>query len=150
MSSRTGHLLTDRLGGARVPAGRHPGQHPLHHHPGEHVIGGEVRVAAQRHLMPVDGAGPGPGHRNLAAAQGDPATPGAVTHRGPARPGSCLPFGPHASAISASNIACITAIPAATLIASSPSRTAPAMSVTASWISSGTRATRRQRQRGER
>ena len=48
-----------------------------------------------------------------------------------------LPFGPATSAISASNIACITAIPAATLIASSPSRAAPAISVIASWISSG-------------
>jgi hypothetical protein len=48
-----------------------------------------------------------------------------------------LPFGPHASVISASNIAAITAIPAATLIASSPSRAAPAMSVIASRISSG-------------
>ena len=45
---------------------------------------------------------------------------------------SCLPFGPATSAISASNIACITAIPAATLIASSPSRAAPAISVSAS------------------
>ena len=53
------------------------------------------------------------------------------------RSGSCLPFGPHASAISASNIAAITASPAATLIASSPSRAAPAISVIASWISSG-------------
>src|SRR6202011_2422077 len=41
------------------------------------------------------------------------------------------------SAISASNNACITAIPAATLIASSPSRAAPAISVSASAISSG-------------
>ena len=54
-----------------------------------------------------------------------------------ARPGSCLPFGPHASAISASNIAGITAIPAATLIANSPSRAAPAISAIASPISSG-------------
>ena len=60
-----------------------------------------------------------------------------VPWRTAARPGSCLPFGPHASAISASNIACITAIPAATLIASSPSRAAPAMSVIASRTSSG-------------
>ena len=54
-----------------------------------------------------------------------------------ARPASCLPFGPHASAISASNIAAITASPAATLIAISPSRAAPAISVSANWMSSG-------------
>ena len=54
-----------------------------------------------------------------------------------ARSGSCLPFGPATPAISASNIACITAIPAATLIANNPSRAAPAISAIASWISSG-------------
>src|SRR3954454_19137262 len=54
-----------------------------------------------------------------------------------ARSGSCRPFGPHAAAISASNIVCITAIPAATLIASSPSRAAPAISVNASRTSAG-------------
>jgi hypothetical protein len=51
---RAGHLLADRLGGARVPAGRHPGQHPFHHHPREHIIGGEVCVTGQRHLTPVE------------------------------------------------------------------------------------------------
>jgi hypothetical protein len=54
-----------------------------------------------------------------------------------ARSGSCLPFGPHAAAISASNIVCITAIPAATLIASSPSLATDAMSARASWNSAG-------------
>src|SRR4051812_28210859 len=54
-----------------------------------------------------------------------------------ARSGSCRPFGPHAAAISAVNIVCITAIPAATLIASSPSRAAPAISVNASRTSAG-------------
>lgn len=48
------------------------------------------------------------------------------------RSGLCLPFGPQAAVISSSNIACITLSPAATLIASSPSRAAPAMSVSAS------------------
>src|SRR6185369_11727813 len=50
---------------------------------------------------------------------------------------SCLPLGPHAWLISASNIAAITASPAATLIAISPSRAAPAISASVSWISSG-------------
>jgi hypothetical protein len=54
-----------------------------------------------------------------------------------ARLASCLPFGPHASVISTSSIAAMTAIPAATLIAISPSRAAPAISVMASAISFG-------------
>jgi hypothetical protein len=48
-----------------------------------------------------------------------------------------MPFGPQDAAISASNIATITAIPAATLIANSPSRAAPAISANANPISSG-------------
>jgi hypothetical protein len=78
-------LLADRLAGAGVAAGGHPGQHPLHHHPGEHVIGGEVRVAGQRHLMAVGGARPRPGHRDPAAAESDRAAPAAMAHRGPIR-----------------------------------------------------------------
>src|SRR6266545_917251 len=54
-----------------------------------------------------------------------------------ARSGSCLPLGPHAAVISASNIARITANPAATLIANSPSRAAEATSASASCTSPG-------------
>jgi hypothetical protein len=46
-----------------VSAGGHPGQHPLHHHLRQHVVDGEVGVAGQRHLVPVDGACPGPINR---------------------------------------------------------------------------------------
>ena len=53
------------------------------------------------------------------------------------RCGSCLPFGPVAAVTSASNIAAITAIPAATLIASSPSRATTAISASARLTSCG-------------
>ena len=58
--------------------------------------------------------------------------PFSVPWRTATRSGLCLPFGPAISVISASNIACITASPATTLIASRPSRAAPAMLVIAS------------------
>jgi len=76
-------LDTDRFGGARVSAGGHPGQHPLHHHLGQQVIGGEVRVAAQRHLAPIQSACPRPAHRHPTPAEGHRAAPAAVAHRGP-------------------------------------------------------------------
>src|SRR5262245_257445 len=63
--------------------------------------------------------------------------PRPVPCRTAVRSGSCLPFGPAIAVISASNIACITAIPAATLIANSPSRVAAAISVNTSPTSSG-------------
>ena len=46
---RAGHLLADRLGGARVPPGRHPGQHPLHHHPGERALTQAIERAGDDH-----------------------------------------------------------------------------------------------------
>jgi hypothetical protein len=61
-----------------VSAGGHPCQHPLHHHLRQHVVDGEVGVAGQRHLVPVDGACPGPINRHPAPTQGHRSLPGAV------------------------------------------------------------------------
>ncbi len=52
--------------------------------------------------------------------------------------GSCLPFGPHAAATSASIIAAITCSPVPTAIASRPSRTSATISPSATVTASGT------------
>jgi hypothetical protein len=76
----------DRLAGARVPARRHAGEHPLEHDVRQPVARREVRVRVQLDLvLSASGAGTRPADRDAAAAERDLAAIAAVTHRGPLR-----------------------------------------------------------------
>jgi hypothetical protein len=86
-------------------------------------------------LVPVNRARSRPVHRNTRPAKGYRPLLGAVAYRDPVR--VLYALRPTRSVSSASNIVCITASPAATLIAKSPSRAAPAISLIASAIYSG-------------
>ena len=80
------NLLADWFQRDRVPAGRHPGQHPLHRHPTQQLGGGEQLIGRHRHLPgPVSGTNPGTGDRNPPTTESDRTLPGAVPGRGPAR-----------------------------------------------------------------
>jgi len=82
---RTRNLLADRLGDPGVSTRSHPGEHPLHHHLRQHVVGGEVGVGGQRHLVPIGGTGPRPGHRQPPATQGHRPAADPVPDRDPIR-----------------------------------------------------------------
>ena len=82
---RAAHRRADRFQGARLAAGGDPGEHLLHHHRGQLVLGGERLVAGERHLDAAHGARPRPGDLHLAPAEGDRAALLPVPHRGALR-----------------------------------------------------------------
>jgi len=77
---RFGEGFADRLGDPGVPLGRDAREHPLQHDLREQVVGGEVRVGLQRHLIAVHGSGAGPGARDPTTSERDRTLLGAVPH----------------------------------------------------------------------
>jgi len=71
----------DGLGDPGVPAGRDPGEHPLEHDLTEQIVGGELRVGLQWHLVAVQSPGSWPSDLDPPAAEGHRAVLAAVKHR---------------------------------------------------------------------
>ena len=128
----------DRLQPDRVAAGRQPGQHPLQRHPPQHLGVGEQLVGrppaaprsrrprASAAARPAPGARPGSPTRRRGRA-------GSRSARGRGGPWARTPRSRRASMIAA-----ITCSPVPTARASSPSRSSPASSASATLTVSGT------------